>query len=255
MDVVNVCIQGNWVQLGRTRDVQPTPFSMVLANRLVKQPGARVAVDAGVGGGIQAITLALLGFEQIFAIEISEAACEILEENVRSLGLNDRITIINADILLVSEIKNVDLVVCNPPTIPQARGLPSFVQGAGQDGRAFLRLLVSMLDNWMAPDGEVQLVMSSLVDLVAVASLLKEVSLELRALASFLLPFRRFYYLVWDEESIRSLAEKGRVIVEGVGSEREVSEMLTVYRGLRSSVSAIDVNTVHSPSIRPGPVR
>lgn len=73
----------------------------------------KVVADLGAGTGVLSIGAILLGAERVYAVEKDKRALEIARENARSLGVEDRIEFINADVSEFS--KRVDTVVMNPP--------------------------------------------------------------------------------------------------------------------------------------------
>jgi putative methylase len=73
----------------------------------------RIAADLGAGTGVLSIGAALMGAKKVYAVERDKKAIEIARRNARSLGVENRIEFINAD---VSEFSaDVDTVLMNPP--------------------------------------------------------------------------------------------------------------------------------------------
>jgi release factor glutamine methyltransferase len=78
-----------------------------------------VIVDIGTGSGCIGITLALeIPHSKVFAIDISEAALSIAKKNAELYNLKN-IEFIKMDFLREDINHNVDLLVSNPPYIPQ----------------------------------------------------------------------------------------------------------------------------------------
>jgi len=78
-----------------------------------------VIVDVGTGSGCIGITLALeIPHSKIFAIDISEEALSIAKKNAELYNLKN-IEFIKMDFLSQNINHNVDLLVSNPPYIPQ----------------------------------------------------------------------------------------------------------------------------------------
>lgn len=93
--------------------------------------------DICTGSGIIAITLALeLPHTRIIATDISESALHVAKQNTEQHGVADRIEFLQGDLLEPIKNKNIDLIVSNPPYVPNgelASLLPSPYQGEGED--------------------------------------------------------------------------------------------------------------------------
>jgi methylase of polypeptide subunit release factors len=76
----------------------------------------RRAFDVGTGTGVLALVLARAGAE-VVATDIDPRAVACARENAAQLGLADRVQVVEADLFPEGE---ADLIVCNPPWIPEA---------------------------------------------------------------------------------------------------------------------------------------
>lgn len=204
---------------------EPTPFSLFLANCLHVRGRDRTAIDAGAGGGVLAIALAVLGVERVYAVERSDDAISALRANIALNGLSNRITVVREDIREFRVSSAVDLVVSNPPTIPENGANPAYVSGAGQDGLAFIEVLVEAASTWLLPKGLLHIVVSSIAThdggLLRVAA---KSGWTLSARNSMVVPVRRFYYSAYGERQLTELSEAGALIER----DGELSERLTV---------------------------
>lgn len=85
-------------------------------------------VDLCTGNGVIAILLSakLPKAKEIIGVEIQEYSVELANRSIEMNDLQDKITIINKDLLKVKkdiQAGSVDLVVCNPPYKPKGSGI------------------------------------------------------------------------------------------------------------------------------------
>lgn len=145
----------------------PQPDTEILVqaalDRLAAKPAARIA-DIGTGSG--AIVLSLLYYRkelQASAVDISADALAVAAENAASLGVAERVTFCEGDLLAPLAGQQFAAIVSNPPYIPTAdiAGLAPEVRTAepmgaldgGADGLVFYRRLVADAPALLASDG------------------------------------------------------------------------------------------------------
>jgi len=119
-----------------------------------------VAFDIGTGTAVLAAVLARRGVGRVVATELEARALECARENVRRLGLAERIDVIQADLFPDGRAA---LVVCNPPWIP-ARPSSPMENGIYDPDSRMLRGFLAQLPEHLAPDGEGWLVLSDLAE-------------------------------------------------------------------------------------------
>jgi release factor glutamine methyltransferase len=124
--------------------------------------GRPVIVDIGTGSGCLAITLALeFPSAHVIATDISDDALRIARENARRLGASN-VEFVRAS-LLPAQLPPVDLIVSNPPYVPERErdSLQSDVRDfepasalfPGPDGLDVIRELVPCAAKALAPGG------------------------------------------------------------------------------------------------------
>jgi SAM-dependent methyltransferase len=132
-----------------------------------------VAFDIGTGTGVLAAVLARRGIERVIATELEPRALFCARENVRQLGLDEHIDVVQADLFPEGRAA---LVVCNPPWIPARPSSPLENAIYDPDSR-MLRGFLGGLAEHLVPDGEGWLILSDLAEHLGLrtrASLLEE---------------------------------------------------------------------------------
>jgi SAM-dependent methyltransferase len=120
------------------------------------------AFDVGTGTGVLAAVLAGRGVGQVVATDIAPAAVACARENMRRLGLADRVTVTRADLFPPGR---ADLVVCNPPWLPVVAN--SLLDAAVFDpGGRMLSGFVRGVAEHLTVGGEAWLVLSDLAELL-----------------------------------------------------------------------------------------
>jgi methylase of polypeptide subunit release factors len=119
-----------------------------------------VAFDVGTGTGVLAAVLARRGIERVVATDLDPRALACARENVRQLGLSDRIDVVEADLFPEGR---ASMVVCNPPWIP-ARPSSPMESGIYDPDSRMLRGFLKGLQGHLEPGGEGWLILSDLAE-------------------------------------------------------------------------------------------
>ena len=119
-----------------------------------------VAFDIGTGTGVLAAVLARRGIERVVATDLDPGALACARENVRQLGLSERIDVVQADLFPEGRAA---LVVCNPPWIP-ARPSSPMENGIYDPDSRMLRGFLAKLSEHLMPGGEGWLILSDLAE-------------------------------------------------------------------------------------------
>jgi SAM-dependent methyltransferase len=119
-----------------------------------------VAFDIGTGTGVLAAVLARRGIERVVATDLDPRALACARENVRQLGLSERIDVVQADLFPEGRAA---LIVCNPPWIP-ARPSSTMENGIYDPESRMLRGFLAALPKHLQPGGEGWLILSDLAE-------------------------------------------------------------------------------------------
>lgn len=82
-------------------------------------------LELGTGSGIIALLLGVRRFARLTAVEIQPSLAGLARRNVRLNGLEDRISVVRADLRRFRPGRKFDVVLSNPPYIPQSTGFLS----------------------------------------------------------------------------------------------------------------------------------
>ena len=119
-----------------------------------------VAFDIGTGTGVLAAVLARRGIERVVATDLDPRALACARENVRRLGLAERVEVVPADLFPPGRAA---LAVCNPPWIP-ARPSSTLETAIYDHESRMLRGFLRGLPEHLVPGGEGWLILSDLAE-------------------------------------------------------------------------------------------
>ena len=119
-------------------------------------------LDMCTGSGCIAVALAVkFPYARVLAVDISEAALNVAQQNIRKHKLTERVQLLQSN--LWEEVSGTfDLIIANPPYIPTENlaGLPREVQheprlalDGGADGFEVTRPLCAAAESFLAPGG------------------------------------------------------------------------------------------------------
>jgi ribosomal protein L3 glutamine methyltransferase len=121
------------------------------------------ALDLCTGSGCLAILLAEhYPDADVDAVDLSPDALDVAKRNVADYGLDERITLIESDLLEAVEGETYDLIVSNPPYVdaPSVAALPEEYQhepalalGSGHDGLDATRQILADASRFLNPRG------------------------------------------------------------------------------------------------------
>lgn len=184
-------------------------------------PGRRVA-DLCTGSGVVAIGAALAGAAAVTAFDVSEHAVRCARANASNAGVD--VEVRHGTWALAAESGPFDVVVCNPPYVPQPpwddvdavplHAGPAIAYDAGIDGRAILDPLCARAPELIGDDGTLLLVHSEFSNTAASLAALRDCGLKASVVARRWIPFGPVLTAraAWLERTGR--LERGRRIEE-----------------------------------------
>ncbi|MFJ2988715.1 methyltransferase [Collimonas sp. NPDC087041] len=129
-------------------------------------PSTKLAFDIGTGTGVLAALLAKRGVARIIATDMDPRALTCARENLARLDVDDKVTLVQADLFPEGR---APLVICNPPWIPARPSSP--IEHAVYDPESrMLRGFLGGLAAHLEPGGEGWLILSDLAEHLALRS-------------------------------------------------------------------------------------
>lgn len=183
--------------------MKPSPYTLLLAKNIPKLPD-KIVVDVGCGSGLLGIIAAKNG-SKVLAMDVSDEAVEDTKHNALANGVDgSKITIVKSDMFAkLAELKlttKVDLILCNPPSLPSNPSKMSKVEYfAGFDGRLFIDRLLSEARHHLKDGGKLIMTHTSLANIAKTFRLAQDLGYSYKILDCMTLKLREFYdreYLV-----------------------------------------------------------
>jgi len=126
-------------------------------------PKMDIAFDVGTGTGILAALLARRGVKRVVATDNDPRALACAQDNIKRMGLTEKVEVIEADLFPPEEMGQANLIVCNPPWLPGKPGSPIERAIYDQDSRMLKGFLAGLAAR-LAPRGEGWLVLSDFAE-------------------------------------------------------------------------------------------
>jgi ribosomal protein L3 glutamine methyltransferase len=160
-------LQGHRFKVDPRVIIPRSPIAELLADQLnpwVADPDAiDLVLDLCTGSGCLAV-LAALAFPnaQVDAVDVSEHALEVADENIEMSGLDGRVTTHSSDLFSNLPLCEYQLIVCNPPYVNshsmenlplEYRHEPTLALAGGEDGMDIVRRILADAPRYMAAGG------------------------------------------------------------------------------------------------------
>jgi release factor glutamine methyltransferase len=188
---------------------EPAEDSLLLQQFIAEHAFGRV-LDIGTGSGIQALTAAKVKqVREVVAVDINEFALEKLKNN-EFVKLNKKIKVKKSD--LFSNIQNLfDLIIFNPPYLPQDKGIEDPALYGGKKGWELSERFFDNVSNYLSTNGKILFLFSSLTNKEKIDEIISEKMLISKKLAEEKMPmFETLYvYLIEKSDLLKELERQG----------------------------------------------
>jgi methylase of polypeptide subunit release factors len=154
------------------------------------------------------------GVAQVVATDSEPRALACAQDNLARLGLQERVTLLQADLFPPGQ---ASLIVCNPPWLPARPGSPLECAVYDDDGRMLKGFLAGLAAH-LAPGGEGWLILSNLAEL-----------LGLRTRAELLAAFDQHCLRVVSRIDAKALHPKASDATDALHQAR-VKEVTSLWR-------------------------
>ena len=135
-------------------DIYQPAEDSYLINQFVKQYAIGRVLDMGTGSGIQALTaIKSPNVREVIAVDINEQAIIKLNNQIKEKKLR-KIKAINGN-LFENVAGHFNLIVFNPPYLPQDKGIEDPALYGGKRGWEISERFFSEVSNHLSPDGKI----------------------------------------------------------------------------------------------------
>lgn len=178
---------------------EPSEDSLLLADQVKRYAKGKV-LDMGTGSGIQAIE-ASKNADSVLAVDISPAALLAAKKNSEKHGIRN-IRFRRSD--LFSSLKGrFDLIIFNPPYLPQDKGIKDNAIYGGKQGHETVERFLLEAGRHLEDDGKILLLFSSLTGKRKVEDLISLNLFEHRQLSSQHIFFEDLYVYLLKKSPLK----------------------------------------------------
>jgi len=171
---------------------EPAEDSFLLAEKMTVKENYAV-LDMGTGCGILAV-LAAEKAESVVAVDVNPYAIECANRNAETNGVKERIDFRHGDLFQqIKQNESFSLILFNSPYLPsepdEERSWIGKAWAGGSNGRKVIDRFVMDAPNFLAAEGRIQLVQSSLSDVNRTIQMFSERNLRAMVVAQVKVPF------------------------------------------------------------------
>ena len=195
-----------------------------LIQKEVKRLAKGDVLDMGTGSGILAETaLQSKRVKSVLGVDIKKSSVEHCRKNIKS----KKIRFIVSDLFSRVPKKKFDTIIFNPPYLPEQKGetweLSTDVSG-GKHGYEIIERFLSDVNDYLAPDGIILLLFSTITGKAKVESLIGQYMMDYDPLNKLHLSFEQLYVHKVTKSRFRKMLEKRGVT--------KISPLTKGHRGL-----------------------
>lgn len=186
---------------------EPAEDSYLLQKHVKKYAKGRV-LDLGTGSGIQALTIVdNIQVKEIVAVDINEEAVRELNKKIKEKEIK-KITAIQSD-LFENVYGKFNLIIFNPPYLPQDKGLKDEALYGGKHGWEISKRFFKEAASHLLQEGKVLFLFSSLTNKEKINQIIHESLLQFTQIDQQKLHFEElFVYLIEKTPLLRELEQK-----------------------------------------------
>ena len=170
---------------------EPREDSYLLQKEVEKRAKGKRVLDMGCGTGIQAITAAKAGAEEVWACDINSKAVKCCKENAKLNRVEVRV--VESDLFRNVPQNEFQLIVFNPPYLPSDGQHDDLRWSGGYEGIEVVIDFFKRVSEYLTKDGEVLFIFSSHANQDKLKEVLKRLGFSLKVIAKQRIFFEEIY--------------------------------------------------------------
>jgi release factor glutamine methyltransferase len=187
---------------------EPREDTFLILKEVKRYAQGRV-LDMGTGSGVLAIE-ASKAADSVIGADVNKKALDYARKKAANI---DNIKFIHSDLFKKLKKQKFDLIIFNPPYLPEKKGEPGWLKlqiTGGKKGYEILERFFSEASDYLAPDGKILVLFSTLTGADKVHEILGDFLFNYQKLAEESFDFEAlFVYLVEKSDFLKELEKKG----------------------------------------------
>jgi len=205
-----------------------------LLEHYVRQHAKGHVLDMGTGSGIQAITAAHSSkVKSVLATDIQKGTIDYCKKNIK----NKKIIFLVSDLFENVKNKKFDVIVFNPPYLPQELKVKDLTLEGGKKGYEVIERFLNGVSNYLKPDGIILIVFSSLTKKEKIDEFIRNNLLEFELLEKQHYFFEDLYvYKIWKSSILKELEKSDIKSIKYFAKGKRGLVFTGVYKGKKVGV-------------------